>query len=169
MSEPSASGAPKPIDTRGPRFVGGFTFFIAIATLVLALIRGIEPTPLERVLSPEFILTLVLWLSFGAGTFFGNGAHPFAAFFKAVILPRLKPGQREDPRPPRFALLVGFVLTTVGLVLHLLGVPYGLVVTTAFIVIASFLQAFVGYCLGCQVFLLLVRGGLIRPKTPIAA
>ncbi len=53
--------------------------------------------------------------------------------------------------------------------LHALAVPYGLVVAAAFVVIASFLQGFVGYCLGCQVYLLLVRGGLIRPKAPLYA
>lgn len=161
--------APKPIDSRGPRFVGGYTFVIAVAALVLELLRGLEPTVVGRVLSPEFILVFVLWLSFGAGTFFGNNAHPFAAFFRVVIRPRLRAGETEDPRPPRFALLIGFVLSTVGLVLDLVGVPYGLAIATAFIVIASFLQAFVGFCLGCQVYLLLARAGIIKPSTPLIA
>ncbi len=112
----------------------------------------------------------MLWLSFAAGAFGGNGAHPFAALYKRVVQPRLrKPIPTEDARPPRFALGIGFALTTVGLVLHLVGVPYGLTAAAAFVVIASFLQAFVGYCLGCQVYLLLIRGGLIRPSVPIAA
>ena len=168
MTDAASPTAPKPIDSRGPRYVGGFTFFIAIVALAFALINGVEPTLLGRVLSPEFILVFVLWVSFGLGTIVGNGAHPFAAFFKAVIRPRLGPGETEDPRPPRFALLIGFVLTTVGLVLELAAVPYGLVAAIAFIVIASFLQAFVGYCLGCQVYLLLARAGIIRPRVPLA-
>ncbi len=164
-----ARTAPR-VDTRAPRWVGGFTFVIAVVTLLLALLRPVEDSLLGRVLSPEFILFFVLWLSFGAGTFWGNGRHPFAALYKAAIQPRLsKPIPTEDARPPRFALGVGFALTTIGLVLHAIGVPYGLVVATAFVVIASFLQAFVGYCLGCQVYLLLIRGGLIKPSIPIAA
>ena len=84
--------------------------------------------------------------------------------------PRLsRPIPTEDARPPHFALGVGFTLTTIGLVLHLAGVPFGLAVAAALVVVASFLQAFVGYCLGCQVYLLLVRGGLIKPQAPIAA
>lgn len=162
--------SPTPIDPRGPRWIGGYTFVIAVAALLAALLVPIEPTPLARIVSPEFILVLVLWLSFGAGTIFGNQAHPFSVVFRRLIRPRLRPPVAlEDPRPPRFALLVGFVLTTVGLVLHALGVPYGLAIATAFVVIASFLQAFAGYCLGCQVFLLLVRARIIRPGTPIAA
>jgi len=169
VTENTAPSAPR-VDSRAPRWVGGYTFFIAVPALIVALINPIEPTILARVISPEFILVFVLWLSFAAGTFGGNAAHPFAAFYKRVVQPRLsKPIPTEDARPPRFALTVGFVLTTIGLVLHLFAVPYGLAAAAAFVVIASFLQAFVGYCLGCQVYLLLVRGGLIRPGTPIAA
>lgn len=164
-----ASSAPR-IDARAPRWVGGYTFVIALAALVVALLVPIESTPLARVFSPAFILVLVLWLSFGAGTFWGNAAHPFAAFYRRVVQPRLsKPIPTEDARPPRFALGVGFALTTAGLVLHAFGVPYGLAIAAAFVVIASFLQAFVGYCLGCQVYLLLARAGLIKPRTPLAA
>ncbi|MFT8396129.1 DUF4395 domain-containing protein [Propionibacterium sp.] len=166
----NARATPKPIDTRAPRYVGGYTFVLAIVTFVIALLRPIEASLGARVLSPEFILLFVLWLSFGAGTFFGNGAHPFAVVFRTLIRPLLhgKP-QVDDPRPHRFALLVGFVLSTVGLVLHLFGVPYGLAVLTAFLIIASFLQAFVGLCLGCQVYLLLVRAHVIRPSSPLLA
>jgi len=164
----AAAQPPKPIDSRGPRWVGGYTFVIAVAALVVALLTPIEATIQGRLLSPEFILIAVLWLSFAAGTFGGNGAHPFAAFFRRVVQPRLRPAEREDPRPPRFALLVGFVLTTIALVLHAAGVPYGLVVATALVVVASFLQAFVGFCLGCQVYLLLARARIIRPKATLA-
>jgi hypothetical protein len=152
------------IDTRAPRFVGGYTFVIAVPTLLLALLRPLEQGVTTRLLSPEFLLLALLWVSFGLGTVFGNSAHPFAVVFRALIRPRLRgTAEFEESRPPRFALLVGFVLSSVGLLLHAVGVPFGLVTATAFIVIASFLQAFVGFCLGCQVYLLLVRAGAIRP------
>ena len=158
------------IDSRAPRWVGGYTFVLALASLLLALLRPIEDTVRGRVLSPEFLLMFVLWLSFGAGTLWGNGAHPFAWVYRRLVQRRLsRPIPTEDARPPRFALGVGFSLTTIGLVLHAAGVPYGLAVAAALVVVASFLQAFVGYCLGCQVYLLLVRGGVIRPRVPIAA
>lgn len=164
----SSSPRLRPVDVRAPRFVGGYTFVIAVIVLFLALLRPLEENVFARTVSPEFLLLVVLWASFGAGTFFGNGAHPFAVVFRTVIRPRLGPADVEDPRPPRFALLIGFVLSTVGLLLHAGGVPFGLAVAAAFIVIASFLQAFVGFCLGCQVYLALIRAGLIRPKTTIA-
>lgn len=165
----SPSNSPDRIDTRSPRFVGGYTFVIAVPTILIALLRPLEPTGAGRLLSPEFLLLALLWVSFGLGTVFGNAAHPFAVVFRRLVRPRLRgPAEFEDSRPPRFALLVGFVLSTVGLVLHAVGVPFGLVTATAFIVIASFLQAFAGFCLGCHVYLLLVRAGAIHPATPLA-
>lgn len=160
---------PNLVDARGPRYVGGYTFVLSAATLLIALVRPLESSVAARVLSPESILLFVLWISFASGTFFGNQAHPFAVVFKHVIRPRLRAKPRfDDRRPHRFALLVGFVLSGIGLVLHLAGVPYGLAILTALLIIASFLQAFVGLCLGCKVYLLLVRSGFIQPTTPIA-
>jgi len=169
MSAPAPAG-PRRIDTRAPRWVGGVTFVLAVATLLTALLVPIEDTLAGRILSPEWILLLVLWLLFAIGTIGGNQAHPVSILFRRLIKPRLRrPAELEDARPPRFALGVGLALTTIGLVLHAAGVPGGLAVASALVVIASFLQAFVGYCLGCQVYLLLVRSRLIRPKTPLAA
>jgi hypothetical protein len=169
MASRTTSVVPR-IDSRAPRWVGGYTFVLAVVSLLFALLRPIEETLRGRVLGPEFLLVLVLWLSFGAGTLWGNAAHPFAWVYRRFVQPRLsRPIPTEDARPPRFALGVGFTLTTIGLALHAAGVPYGLAVAAAFVVVASFLQAFVGYCLGCQVYLLLVRGRVIRPQVPIAA
>lgn len=161
---------PNLVDTRGPRYVGGYTFVLSVATLILALVRPIELTVVARVASPEFIVLAVLFVSFALGTIFGNQFHPFAIVFKYIIRPRLKAKpQFDDKRPHRFALLVGFVLSGVGLVLHVIGVPYALAIFSALLIIASFLQAFVGLCLGCKVYLFLVRAGLIHPATPLAS
>ena len=48
-----------------------------------------------------------------------------------------------------------------GVVLALVGVPYGLVVAAAFAFIAAFLNSVFGYCLGCQIYVLLVRAGIL--------
>jgi len=166
----SESQQPKLIDSRGPRFGAGVNFFLSVAALVTGLIGGFEATAAERAASPAFILLGIAWLGFALGTIFGNGASPWSLIYRTLVQPRLStPAPKEDPRPPRFALGVGLVLSTAGLVLDLVGAPWALEVASAFIVIASFLNAFVGFCLGCQVYLLLIRGGIIRPKTPIAA
>ena len=71
--------------------------------------------------------------------------------------------------PPTFAQGVGLFVVVVGLVLHLVGVPYALVVAGAAAFIAAFLNSVFGYCLGCQLYLLLVRAGILGRKAAVTA
>ena len=52
-------------------------------------------------------------------------------------------------------------VTTVGLVLHLAGVPWALPIAAALAFVAAFLNAVFGLCLGCQLYLLLQRAGIV--------
>jgi len=49
-------------------------------------------------------------------------------------------------------------------VLHLAGVPFGLVIFAAFAFVAAFLNSVFDYCFGCQIYLLLLRSGLIKSR-----
>lgn len=154
--------APKGIDPRGPRVGAGITFFLALGSLILALVTPIGATAGARAVEPAFILLAITWIAFTFGTVGGVSRSPFSWLFRTLVRPRLAaPTELEDPRPPRFAQGIGFVLSTAGLVLHVLGVPSALAVAAGLIVIASFLNAFVGLCLGCQLYLLLVRAGIL--------
>ena len=51
-------------------------------------------------------------------------------------------------------------VTGVGLLLHLIGVPWALPTAAGMAFIAAFLNAVFGLCLGCQLYLLLQRVGL---------
>jgi hypothetical protein len=74
------------------------------------------------------------------------------------VRPRLgPPTELEDPRPPRFAQTVGLVVTGAGLVLALLGVPWSVEISAALALVAAFLNAAFGLCLGCELYLLLKR------------
>ena len=53
-------------------------------------------------------------------------------------------------------------MAAVGLVLHLAGAPYGLVICAAAAFMAAFPNSAFDYCFGCQIYLLLVRAGLVR-------
>jgi hypothetical protein len=110
-----------------------------------------------------FVVLLVISLLFAWGAFAGIQRHPYGALFRAAIRPRLAPpAEREDPAPPTFAQGVGFGITALGLLLALFGVPYAVVVASALAFVAAFLNSVFGYCLGCQIYLLLVRAGVIR-------
>ena len=150
MSKPAEQ-----IDPRGPRFGASIINVFSIIIFFLALDAA-------SVATAQALLAIV-WVSFLWGTLFGNTKHPFGILYKTVVRPRLSaPKELEDSRPPRFAQFVGLVVTTLGFVLAALAVPYGVAIAAAALFAASTLQAYFGYCLGCQIYLGLRRAGIIR-------
>ena len=72
--------------------------------------------------------------------------------------PRLDPPKElEDAAPPRFAQLVGLIFAVLGLIGYLTGVEVVGVVATGFALVAAFVNAAVGLCLGCEAYLLIQR------------
>jgi Domain of unknown function (DUF4395) len=149
------------IDPRSPRFGAGITAVLLLLTLFLGL-AGLDVA--------AFVVLLVISLLFAWGAFAGIQRHPYGALFRRVVRPRLAPPtEREDPAPPTFAQGVGFVITALGLLLALFGVPYAVVIAASLAFVAAFLNSVFGYCLGCQIYLLLVRAGVIRRARTDAA
>lgn len=156
------------IDPRGPRFGASITVVLLAIDVFLGL-AGVSTLPnatlAMRVADPAFILLLIITLIFAWGAFAGIARHPYGLIFKKFIRPNLgAPTELEDPKPPTFAQLIGFIVAGAGVVLALVGVPYGLVVAAAFAFIAAFLNSVFGYCLGCQIYVLLVRAGILGRK-----
>lgn len=126
-------------------------------------------TPLQRILDPAFLLLLVTALLFLWGVVSPRTA-PWGVLFRKVVAPRLStPTELEDPRPPRFAQGVGLFVAATGLVLQLCGVPWALVIAAAAAFVAAFLNAVFGLCLGCQLYLLLQRAGVVGRARPASA
>ena len=160
----STSSNVQHIDPRGPRFGASITAILLLVTIALGLTQGaLGGTLAERATEPAFLLLVVITALFAWGAFLGIGKHPYGALFKALVRPRLAaPTYLEPPEPPTFAQLVGFLVAGTGIVLHLVGVPYGLVAASAAAFVAAFLNAAFGLCLGCELYALLVRARLIR-------
>lgn len=157
------SGAPAGIDPRGPRFGAAITATLLLVVVLLGLTEPQGSDVLARALQPSAALLTVLVGLFAWGAFAGIRKHPYGLLFRRLIAPRLAPPEeREHPAPPTFAQLVGLLVTATGLVLNLTGVPGALVVAAAAAFIAAFLNAVFAYCLGCQLYVLLVRLGIIR-------
>lgn len=153
----------KGIDPRGPRFGAGITGILLLVTIGLWL-GGLTLA--------AYIVFAYIVLVFAWGAFAGVQRHPYGLFFKAVIRPRLKPPtELEDPTPPTFAQGVGLVITLIGLLLAMLpGVELALPIAAGLAFIAAFLNSVFAYCLGCQIYLLLVRAGILgKTRTPAAA
>lgn len=126
-----------------------------------AFVAGTTSPLLWRMRQPAFLLLAMIALLFLWGVAWPR-TTPWGVLFRRVVQPRLSPPtEREDPRPPRFAQGVGLVVVTVGLVLYPLGVPWALTVAAAAAFVAAFLNAVSGVCLGCMLYLLLARWGLV--------
>jgi hypothetical protein len=173
-ASPAKSATPtstaKGIDPRGPRFGAGITAVLLVVVIALGLAGGTAATFAGRLVQPPFLLFAAITLVFAWGAFAGIQRHPYGVLFRKVVRPRLKPPvELEDPVPPTFSQGVGFVITALGIVLHLVGVPYALVVAAAAAFVAAFLNSVFAYCLGCQIYLLLARAGIVGRKRPAAA
>ena len=162
MTDPAPASAPAGIDPRQPRVAAAITATLLALALLLALTGAgtrARTTLGERVADPGLLLSAVLAGLFAWG-FLAPRTAPWGVLYRALLGPRLPPpAELEDPRPPRFAQVVGFTVVTTGVLLHLVGVPFALPVAVAAAFVAAFLNAVFDYCLGCQLYLLLARAG----------
>jgi hypothetical protein len=104
---------------------------------------------------------------FAVGSLFGVQHSPYGYLYKALVRPRVgPPSELEAPAPPRFAQTVGFVVTGLGLVVAIAGAGVAAIeVSAALALIAAFLNAVFGLCLGCELYLVLAR--LRGPRTAV--
>jgi len=149
------------IDPRGPRFGAGITAVLLLVVIGLSL---------GGLIVPALIIFAAQTLLFAWGAFAGIQRHPYGILFKRLVRPRLKPpAELEDPVPPTFAQGVGFFITAIGVILTLLGLTLALPIAAALAFIAAFLNSVFGYCLGCQIYLLLVRARVLRRSSAASA
>jgi len=130
------------IDARGPRFSAAITVFV----LAIALV-----TQSLTLIAFQLIVFLI-------GATKGPQFTPYAFLFKGLVKPRLK-GEfvPEDVRPPQFAQAIGFLFAAIAVTGLLSGVTSLFTIATGFALAAAFLNAAFNYCLGCEVYLLLLR------------
>ena len=137
------AAAPERIDPRGPRFAATLTSVV----LAVVLITG------------NGWLLAAQTLVFALAAFGGMGRSPYGWLYRTLVRPRLgPPTELEDAAPPRFAQGVGLGFALVGTLGYLTGAGWLGLVATALALAAAFLNSAFGYCLGCEVYLLLRRG-----------
>lgn len=149
---PSSATPPTPrgIDPRGPRFGAAITAVLLLAVILLG----------DSVAA--LVIAGIVVAGFALGAFGGIQRTWQGAVYRTLVAPRLAPPtEREDPRPPTFAQLVGFIIVGTGFTLELLGVPNALLIGAILGFIAAFLNAVFNFCLGCELYGLLVR---LRPN-----
>jgi disulfide bond formation protein DsbB len=133
------------IDPRGPRFAAAVTSVVLAAALLVS-------TPVA------IVLIAVQTVLFAIGAGLGLQHTPHAWVFRRLIRPRLgPPSELEDAAPPRFAQAVGLVFTSVALIGFLAGATTVGLVATGLALVAALLNAVLGLCLGCELYLLARR------------
>jgi hypothetical protein len=136
------SAGPAQVDPRGPRFAAWVTTVVLAAVLV----TGWWP-----LLAAQAVV-------FAVGAVGGLRWAPYGLVFRYLMAPRLGPvTEREDAAPPRFAQAVGLAFAVVGVAGYASGLTVLGVVATALALVAALLNAAVGFCLGCEMYLLLGR------------
>jgi len=108
-------------------------------------------------------LTVLLAYGFVARVATGPKLSPLGQLVTRVITPALPIEPKLVPGPPkRFAQLIGAVFTLTALVatygFDRFDIAQGVL---GVLVVAASLEAFAGYCLGCRMFALLMRVGVI--------
>ena len=138
-------GFPRTINEKAARVVAGV---VAVAGLV-------------ALLAPAHWLVIPLAYGFWARVLTGPRLSPLAALASRVIAPRLGAPRTVAGPPKRFAQGMGAAITTAAVVAYALGASGLVEALLALLVVAATLESVFAFCLGCQVFGLLMRAGVV--------
>lgn len=137
---------PNPVNEVAARTVA--TGVVAMGVLVAGLGWGWALVPLTY--------------GFVARVLAGPRISPLGQLAVRVVAPRLRAHEKLVAGPPkRFAQGIGVAFTVTASALWLAGAPGAARIVVALLVAAATLEAAFGYCLGCKVFAVLMRLGVI--------
>jgi len=137
---------PNPINEKAARLVAGVVCALALITL----------------LTGWYWLLAVLAYGFLARALTGPTLSPLGRLASSVLAPRLGPPKYVAGAPKRFAQAMGAAMTTAGAVLALgFGQHAAADVLLAALIIAAGLESAFAVCVGCHIFGVLMRTGLV--------
>ena len=130
------------IDARGPRYSAALTTIVLSAALI---------SESNLIIGFQFAVFL-------SAVLFGLRRSIYGLLYRNLIQPRLSgPVPSEYESAPRFAQLIGALFALTALIGGLAGNSALFLIATGFALSAAFLNAAFGFCLGCQIYLRLVR------------
>jgi hypothetical protein len=144
---PELFSFPDPVNETSARLVAGGVVVLAVVTLAFQ----------------QGWLIPVLAYGFVARALTGPTLSPLGQLATRVVTPRLRIKHRYAPGPAkRFAQAIGAVFTvTAALVYYAAGLHTAAFALVGVIVVFASLEAFLGLCVGCKVFYLGMRLGLV--------
>lgn len=152
----AATSGPGQVDVRGPRFVAWITTAMLLITLAVSAVSA----------PAAAVILGVQAVVFAIGALWGPRQHPYGLIFAKLVAPRLGPVTAREPVPPlKFAQLVGLIFAVVGVLGFASGAIVLGLVAAGFALVAAFLNAAFGICLGCQLYPFVAR---LR-RTPVNA
>jgi hypothetical protein len=141
---------PNPVNETSARLVAGAVAVLAVATIAF------QQGPLIAVLAYGFV----------ARALTGPTLSPLGQLATRVVTPRLHVAHRYAPGPAkRFAQAVGACFTvTATLLYYVAGEQAAAFALLGVIAVFASLEAAVGLCVGCRVFYLAMRLGILPPS-----
>ncbi len=139
-----------------------------VASRVVA--AGVVAVGLVAIIGQQPWLSAVLAYGFLARVATGPTLSPLGQIATRLVAPRIAAGPRHVPGPPkRFAQGVGLALTGLAtlffFIWHLDAATY---ILLGLLVVAASLESALGYCLGCRIFSVLMRAGVVPPEVCLA-
>jgi hypothetical protein len=140
---------PNPVNETSARIVAGTVAVLAVVTVAFQ----------------QGWLLPVLAYGFVARALTGPTLSPLGLLATRVVAPRLRVAHRYSPGPAkRFAQAIGAVFTVTATVLWFAaGLHTAALALVAVLAVFASLEAAFGLCLGCRVFYLGMRIGLVPP------
>ncbi len=139
---------PGVVDVRGPRFAAWITTVVLVAALIVS---AASPPAAAVILGLQAAV-------FAIGAVGGPRRHPYGRLFALAVAPRLGPVKEREPAAPlKFAQLVGLVFALVAAAGFGAGAFVLGVAAAAAALVAAFLNAAFGICLGCQLYPMVAR------------
>ncbi len=136
---------PRTINEKAARVIGA----VLAVTLAVALATG------------AWWLAVPIAYGYWARVLGAARLSPLARLANDVVAPRLGPPKPVSGPPKRFAQAMGAAFSTGGAVAFALGAPTTGAVLLGMLVVAATLEAVFALCLGCKIFALLMRAGLV--------
>ena len=137
---------PNPVNELAARVVAGVVVVLCAATVG----------------SQQGWLLVPLCYGFWARVLTGPTLSPLGQLATRMVAPRLGAPKEVAGPPKRFAQAVGVLFSTTALVLWFgTGLHTAALVVTGLLGAAAFLESVFGLCLGCRVFAVLMRAGVI--------
>ncbi|MEN3281910.1 MAG: hypothetical protein V7607_3050 [Solirubrobacteraceae bacterium] len=138
---------PNPVNEVSARLVAGGVLVMGLAAIVLG-----QPW-----------IAVVIAYGFVARVLTGPTLSPLGQLVTRVITPRLNVAPRPVPGPPkRFAQGMGAAFSVTAAVLGVgLGLDTAAYALLGLLVVAATIESVFAFCIGCKLFALLMRAGII--------